>query len=39
MKILPLKNCGVEITDVDISELTEDQYQEIKNIYQDQLII
>jgi hypothetical protein len=35
MKILPLNNCGVEIKDVDISTLTEPEYQEIKHIYQD----
>lgn len=39
MKIKSLNNCGVEIVDVDISNLSDEQYTEIKNIYQDQLII
>jgi alpha-ketoglutarate-dependent taurine dioxygenase len=39
MKIIPLNNCGVEIADIDISTLTDDQYQQIKEVYQEHLII
>lgn len=38
MKINPL-NCGVEIVDVDIRSLTESDYQEIKHLYNEHLII
>jgi len=33
MKIKPLKNCGVEILDIDISNLTSTDYKEIKDIF------
>jgi alpha-ketoglutarate-dependent taurine dioxygenase len=39
MKIKPLNNCGVEITDIDISNLTEADYQEIREIFLQELII
>jgi alpha-ketoglutarate-dependent taurine dioxygenase len=39
MRIKNLDYCGVEIIDVNIAHLSEDDYQEIKNIYDDQLII
>jgi len=39
MKVIPLKNCAVEITDCDLSNLTDDEYQQIKDILLDKLII
>jgi taurine dioxygenase len=39
MKIRSLNGCGVEISDVDISTLGADEYEEIKNIFSDNLVV
>lgn len=39
MKIVPLKNCAVEILDCDLENLTERDYAELKEIYLNELII
>jgi alpha-ketoglutarate-dependent taurine dioxygenase len=39
MKIKPLKNCGVEIVDIDISNLTLTDYKEIKDIFLEHLVV
>jgi len=39
MKIKPLKNCGVEILDIDISNLTSTDYKEIKDIFLEHLVV
>jgi alpha-ketoglutarate-dependent taurine dioxygenase len=39
MKIKNLNNCGVEILDIDISNLTDSDYQEIKKILHEHLVV
>jgi taurine dioxygenase len=39
MQIKPLDYCGVEITDIDLANLTDDDYAQIKEIYLQHLII
>lgn len=39
MKIKPLNNCGVEIVDIDITNLTTSDYEEINEIFLQELII
>ena len=39
MNIRPLNNCGVEIVDVDITNLTESDYKEINEIFLEHLIV
>lgn len=39
MKIESLNSCGVEISDVDITTLSIDEYKEIKNIFVENLIV
>jgi alpha-ketoglutarate-dependent taurine dioxygenase len=39
MNIKPLNYCGIEITDVDIACLTDDEYNRIKDLYLEHLII
>lgn len=39
MKIKPLSNCGVEILDCTVENLTDDDYQEIKNALLDKQVV
>jgi hypothetical protein len=39
MKIKPLNNCGVEIVDIDVTNLTESDYEEINEIFLQHLIV